>query len=238
MNIIKARQSTLESIQTVAVCADIGCRTGWEKNFRPLLEHVWRTHRPGAFLVAGDLTLNSAPDEYERLISILEPYPSWIAGVPGDHDRPLSNFRRYFGATRKVVNIGKWRFICANTSSRMFSRSEEEFVQRNMRTNAVILSHLPPEAEGWTFHSLWPRSSDRFLSLIDRNRRSITAAFFGHIHGHSVRERSGIPLIATGGVAESLTVRDNRYSGRGRLQMTIFDVATGAITLCEMRQPS
>lgn len=238
MNIIKARYTALESITTVAVCADIGCRAGWEKNFRPLLDHVWRTHRPGAFLVAGDLSLNSAPEEYETLISMLEPYPSWFAGVPGDHDRPLANFRKYFGATRKVVDIGKWRFICANTSSRMFSRSEEEFIKRSIRKNSLILSHVPPEAEGWTFHSLWPRSSNRFLSLIDRNRRFITAAFFGHIHGYSTREHSGVHFIATGGIAESLTVEGNRYSGTGPLEMMIFDTATGAITLCEMEQPA
>lgn len=173
MNIIKARYASLDDVATVAVCADIGCRAGWEKNFTPLLDHVWRTHRPGAFLVAGDLSLNSAPDEYEALLSIMKPYPSWFAGVPGDHDRPIVNFRKYFGATRKVVDIDRWRFICVNTSNRMFLRSEEDFIERNIRKNSVILSHLPPEAEGWTFHSLWPRSSDRFLALIDRHREKI-----------------------------------------------------------------
>ena len=238
MNIITSRYTVLKSVATVAVCADIGCREGWEKNLRPLLDHVWRAHRPGAFLVAGDLSLNSAPREYRKLLSMLEPYPSWFAGVPGDHDRPLANFRRYFGPTRKVVDIGKWRFICANTSNRMFLRPEEEFITRNIRGRSIILSHMPPALDGWKFHSLWPRSSDRFLALIDRHRRSIAAAFFGHIHGYSARERSGMPLIATGGVAESFTVEGNRYAGNGRLQMMIFDANTGAITLCAMKRPS
>jgi hypothetical protein len=238
MNIITTRYTALEPVKTIAICADIGCRAGWEKNFRSLLSHVWRTHRPGAFLVAGDLSLNSAPEEYETLLSILEPYPSWFAGVPGDHDRPLANFRKYFGATRKVVDMGKWRFILANTSSRMFSRSEEEFIKRNVRKNSLILSHVPPEAEGWTFHSLWPRSSDRFLALVDRHRRSIAAAFFGHIHGYSARVRSGVPLIVTGGVAESRTIGGNRYTGNGPLQMMIFNASTGAITLCASKRPA
>lgn len=238
MNIIKARYASLESVTTVAICADLACREGWKRNFVPLMDHVWRLHRPGAFLVAGDLSLNSAPDEYEEIISLMEPYQSRLAAIPGDHDRPLAGFIKYFGATRKVVDVGRWRFICVNTSNRMFLRSEEDFIERNIRKNSVILSHLPPEADGWTFHSLWPRSSDRFLAVFDRHRKKIAAAFFGHIHGHSERERHGIPLIATGGVAESLIVEGNRYSGNGRLQMMIFDVSSGAISLCELENPA
>lgn len=238
MNIIKARYSALDSVKTIAICADLACREGWERNFAPLLDHVWRTRRPDVFLVAGDLSLHSAPEEYESILKMMKPYPAWCAAVPGDHDRPLANFVKHFGATRKVIDIDRWRFICANTSNRMFLRTEEDFIERNIRKNSVILSHVPPEAEGWTFHSLWPRSSDRFLSLTDRHRKKITAAFFGHIHGHSERKRSGVPFIATGGVAESLIVKDNRYSGTGPLQMMIFDVSSGAISLCEMEKPA
>ncbi|MBN2078511.1 MAG: metallophosphoesterase family protein [Spirochaetes bacterium] len=234
MNIIKSRYSILEDITTVAILADPGCRAGWEKNFPPILDHVWKTHRPGAFLVAGDMSLNSHPEEYETIIGMTAPYPAVIAAVPGDHDRPVKNFMKYFGTTRKVVDIGEWRFIMANTSDRMFLKKEADFIEGNLRERNVILSHVPPEAEGWTFHSLWPRSSDRFLALIDAHRDRIRAAFFGHIHGHSVRERSGVPLIATGGIAESKIVRGNRYDGDGRLQMMVFDIPTGEISLCEM----
>lgn len=234
MNIIKSRHAVLEDITTVAILADPGCRAGWEKNFPPILNHVWKTHRPGAFLVAGDMSLNSYPEEYETIIGMMAPYPAVIAAVPGDHDRPVKNFMKYFGTTRKVVDIGEWRFIMVNTSNRMFLKKEADFIEGNLRERNVILSHVPPEAEGWTFHSLWPRSSDRFLALIDAHRDRIRAAFFGHIHGHSVRERSGVPLIATGGIAESKIVRGNRYDGDGKLQMMVFAIPTGEISLCEM----
>ncbi|TFH42871.1 MAG: hypothetical protein E4G96_02515 [Chrysiogenales bacterium] len=234
MEILKRRYSELRNINTFAILADPGCRAGWEKNFPPILEHVWKTHRPGAFLVAGDLSLNSHPDEYETIIGMMASCPAIIAAVPGDHDHPARNFMKYFGTTRKVVDIGGWRFIMANTSNRMFLKKEADFIEGNIRERSVILSHVPPEAEGWTFHSLWPRSSDRFLALIDDHRGCIKAAFFGHIHGYSRRERSGVPLIVTGGIAESKIVSNNQYAGNGKLQMMIFDVATGAISLCEL----
>ncbi len=234
MDIIKDRSAVLDDITTVAILADAGCRAGWEKNFPPILDHVWKTHRPGAFLAAGDMSLNSHPGEYETILGMMAPYPAFFAAVPGDHDRPVKNFMKYFGATRKVVDIGEWRFIMANTSNRMFLKKEAEFIEENLRPGSVILSHVPPEAEGWTFHSLWPRSSDRFLALVDAHRDWIRAAFFGHIHGYSTREHSGVPLIATGGIAESKIVRNNRYDGNGKLQMMLFDVPTGGISLCEM----
>jgi Icc-related predicted phosphoesterase len=235
MNIIKNKYSELRGIKTIAILADPGCRPGWKKNFTRLLERVWRAHHPDLFLVAGDLVLNGSPAEYEETISVIQRYPAVWAAVPGDHDPPLKNFVRYFGSTRKVIDVGKWRFIGVNTANRMFLKSESDFIKKHLRPNSIILSHVPPEAEGWTFHSLWPRSSDRFLSIIDRHRGKIRAAFFGHIHGYSVRKRSGVPLIATGAVAESFAVRDNRYAGPGFFEMMIFNTTTGAITLCAMK---
>lgn len=234
MEIIKKRYARLSGITTLAILADAGCRPGWQKNFPRLLDRVWRAHRPQLFLVAGDMTLTGSPAEYEEIISVIRRYPAAWWAVPGDHDRPLRNFVRYFGSTRKVLDIGKWRFIGVNTANRMFLKRESDFTRTHLRPDSIILSHVPPEAEGWTFHSLWPRSSDRFLSIIDRNKNNIRAAFFGHIHGYSTRERSGVPLIATGAVAESLVVRDNRYDGPGFFEMMIFKPSTGKISLCKL----
>ncbi|MBN2321307.1 MAG: metallophosphoesterase [Acidobacteria bacterium] len=232
MNIIKKKYSEFSGIRTVAMLADPACRTCWGKNTPPLLEHVWRTHRPELFLVAGDLAVNGTSDEYRTFISALERYPAMLAAVPGDHDRPLRVFVNHFGSTRKVIDVGKWRFIGVNTANRMFPKSEADFLDNHIRPNTVIFTHIPPGVAGWTFHSFRTFYSNRFFSIIDRHTSNVTAAFFGHIHGYSRREYSGVPLFCTGGVAESWTVRDNRYTGPGSLQMMIFDTRDGKFTLC------
>jgi hypothetical protein len=232
MNIIRRKYSKLDDIRKVAVLADPACRSGWERNFLPLLARVWRIHRPDLFLVAGDFAVDGTSEEFRTVISSIKEYPAWMAVVPGDHDRPLRTFRSYFGSTRKVVDAGRWRFIGCNTAERMFPKSEAEFLENNIRRDAVIFTHVPPGLDGWTFHSLGPLYSKRFLSIVDRRKAMIHAAFFGHIHGYSRMEYRGIPFIATGGVAESFAIRNNRYDGPGIFQMMVFDTATGGISLC------
>jgi 3',5'-cyclic AMP phosphodiesterase CpdA len=234
MKIIKEKYSRLDDINTIAILADAACRKGWEKNFSPLLDKVMREHSPQLFVVAGDMALNALDEEYLAIMSYIEKYPAKWAVVPGDHDRPLKFFLKYFGPARKVIDVGKWRFIGINTSNRMFLKREKEWIDGNIRENSIIISHLPPEADGWTFHSLWPKSSDYFLDTVKRHRKNIHSMYFGHIHGYSEREHLGIPMIVTGAVAESLVVQDNGYHGPGFFEMVIFDVKTGKTRLCKM----
>jgi hypothetical protein len=238
MNIIKKKHAELSGIETVAILADPACRPGWEKKFPPLLAHAYRMHKPDLFLVAGDLAASGASREFEAFVSAVKPYPAWFAAVPGDHDRPLKIFRRYFGSTRKIIDIGKWRFIGINTAARKFLKSESDFLAKHIRRNTIILSHVPPGVDGWTFHGLRPHCSDRFLSIIGRHKSRIRGAFFGHIHGYARREHRGVPLIITGAGAESFAVRDNRYAGPGFFEMMIFSTATGKLTLCKLDQES
>ncbi len=238
MHIIREPYARLEGIDTVAILADPGCRAGWERNFPPLLETVMREHAPQLFVVAGDMSLNSLDDEYRAIIRYMDRNEGRWASVPGDHDRPLRTFQRYFGATRKVLDVGRWRFIGINTANRMFLRREREWIDAHIRPNSIIISHLPPEADGWTFHSLWPKSSDHFLATVRRHQKKIHSMYFGHIHGYSERDYLGIPMIATGGVAESLIVRDNAYRGPGDFEMVIFDVASGKTKLCVLKNPA
>ena len=234
MHIIRKKYSELHDIRTVAILADPACRSGWGKNTPPLLEHVWRTHRPELFLVAGDLAIHGTSREHRAFISAVKRYPASLAAVPGDHDRPLKGFVRHFGSTRKVIDVGKWRFIGVNTANRIFPKREADFLGNHIRRNTLIFTHVPPGVSGWAFHGFSPWYSSRFLSIIDRHAPEITAAFFGHIHGYSRRKYSGVPLVATGGAAESFTVRKNRYDGPGFAQMMLFDTATGKLTLCKM----
>jgi len=232
MQIIKEKYSELHDVRTVALLADPACRNCWGVNTPSLLEHVWRLHRPELFLVAGDLAVHGTSDEYRTFISALERYPARLAAVPGDHDRPLRSFMSYFGSTRKVIDAGKWRFVGLNTANRMFSKSEADFLESHIRPDTVIFTHIPPGVEGWTFHSFPPYYSNRLFSIMDRHPSKVAAAFFGHIHGYSRREYSGIPLFCTGGVAESYTVRNNRYDGPGPSRMLILNTEDGQITPC------
>jgi Icc protein len=227
MNVIRNKYSDLSDVRTVALLADPACRSCWKRNTPPFLEQVWRNYRPDLFLVAGDLAENGTPEEYQAVMNVLNRYPSRLAAVPGDHDRPLKTFMEYFGSTRKVLDIGQWRFIGINTAHRAFTKREAEFLEKNINRRAVIFSHTPPGVDGWTFHSLGEMASTRFLSILERHASKVHAAFFGHIHGYSTREYAGIPLIATGGVAESFAIRNNRYDGPGLSRMVLFDTETG-----------
>jgi hypothetical protein len=234
MHIIKEKYFKIDGLKTVAILADPACRAIWKESFPKLLAHVCRLHKPELFLVAGDLATDGTPQEYQDFISTIEGYPARIAAVPGDHDKSLKTFRSYFGSTRKILDIGKWRFIGLNTSNRMFLKSEAAFLEKHLRPDTMLFSHVPPGIDGWTFHSLGPLSSSRFLAIVDRHSSMIKATFWGHIHAYSRQERSGVPLIATGGTAESFTVKNNQYAGPGFFQMMIFHPATGKITLCKM----
>jgi Icc-related predicted phosphoesterase len=234
MRIVKSKYTRIDGAATIAIGADFGCRKGWQRNTPRLLDFVWRRYRPDVFIVAGDLSLRSEPYQYDEMIECLSATDAqWIA-VPGDHDRPVSVFRKYFGSTRKVVDIGKWRFLGLNTADRMFLKNEEDWLEQNIKENSIIFSHMPPEAEGWTFHSLWPRSSGRFLGCVERHRADIQAMYFGHIHGYSELSFLGIPLVATGAVAESKIVRNNGYEGDGFFEMIVFDVKSGQTNLAKM----
>lgn len=233
--IIKSSYTKLNNIKNIAILADPGCRSGWEKNFPGLLAKVRKLHKPDVFLVAGDMTLNSYKSEYDAILKYVNAkgYENEIwASIPGDHDRPLKNFTRYLGRTRKVIDIDKWRFIGINTSNRMFLKKEADWIKKHIRRNSIILSHLPPEAEGWTFHSLWPKSSNNFLRIVKKYRTSIKGMYFGHIHGFTRRKYLGIPMTVTGAVAESRKVSNNRYSGDGFFEMVIFRVKNGKTAIC------
>ena len=214
--------------------ADPACREGWEKNFPRLLKKVWNEHHPEVFLIAGDLALHAYQSEYKRILHYMKKIPTYWIAVPGDHDVPLKNFQKSFGSLRKVIDIGKWRFIGLNTSNRMFLHKEELWFEKNVRNNSIVFSHVPPEASGWTFHSLWPKSSDRFLKMVKRNQRKIHSMFFGHIHGFTRRKAFGVPMIVTGAVAESRRVRNNRYDGKGFFEMIVFYVKSGRTSICKL----
>ncbi|MEJ2110018.1 MAG: metallophosphoesterase [Acidobacteriota bacterium] len=232
MDIIRTKFTELHDIRNIAILADPACRDGWEGNFLPLLERVWREHRPELFLVAGDFAVNGTSDEFRNVLTAMKKYPAQLAAVPGDHDRPLKTFTKYFGTTRKIIDVGNWRFIGLNTANRIFPQSEAEFLNMNIQSRTVVFCHVPPGVDGWTFHSLSPLYSERFLSIIERHRSKVTAAFFGHIHGYSRCRFMGIPFIAIGGVAESYRVRRNRYDGPGPIQMLVLDLKTGKFSLC------
>jgi predicted phosphodiesterase len=234
MHILKGKYLNLDGIKTVAILADPGCRSRWKEFFPKLLEHAWRIHKPQLFLVAGDLAIDGTHQNYAEFISTLEAYPSQLAAVPGDHDKPLRTFSAYFGSPRKVIDIGQWRFIGINTSNRLFMKEEDLFLKKHLRSNSMIFSHVPPGIEGWTFHSLGPLSSRRFLSTISRHAAMIRAAFFGHIHAYSREEYAGVPLIATGAAMESFAIKNNQYAAPGFLEMMIFHPATGKLALCKM----
>jgi calcineurin-like phosphoesterase family protein len=228
MSVIKQKYSRLENIRTIAILADPACRVGWERNFPRLLKKVREVYAPDLFIVAGDLALNGYEKEYRTVLKYINSRKNekWVA-VPGDHDKSIKNFRKYFGSTRKIVDVDKWRFIGVNTANRMFLKREADWIHNNIKNNSIIFSHLPPEVEGWTFHSLWPKSSNRFLAIIKKYRKKIKGMYFGHIHGFSEKKILNIPITVSGAIAEAKIVKNNRYSGKGSLKMSLFFVDSG-----------
>lgn len=234
MNIIKQKTSSFTDIKKIALLADPACRKGWENNFPRLLKYVWEKHKPELFIIAGDLSIYAQKNEYDKFIYYLNQIPSNWVSIAGDHDRPTKNFRNYFGSLHKTIDVGKWHFVGCNTSHRMFLKKDALWLDKNIKPNTIVFSHIPPEAEGWTFHSLWPKSSNRFLNIIRKHKKNIRLMFFGHIHGYSKRKFLNIPMLTIGGVAESKRIKNNRYNGKQPHQIVIFNVKNGTITTCRI----
>jgi len=235
MGIIKAKQKKLDGINTIAILADCGCVRDWEEHFPGLLAKVWQDYKPQLFIVVGDISLQGSFLNYRMILKYMNNVSAdWIA-VPGNHDRPLLVFRKYFGAVRKVIDIGKWRFIGLNTAEKKFTERNARWLEKNIRENTIIFSHTPPGIEGWTFYSLPVESSRRFLETVKRNCQMIKKIFFGHIHGLSEKEFMGIPMIVTGGAAKSRVIKNNKYNEDTSLEMIIFDVPSGDIEIYNMK---
>ena len=158
MAILKGENITLSGIKTVAILADCGCVRDWEDHFPRLLARVWEEHSPGLFIVAGDVALRGRFSYYKKIIKYMNSVSADWAAVPGNHDRPLPVFRKFFGSVHKVIDIGKWRFIGLNTANKEFTEREARWFEKNIKENTIIFSHVPPGIDGWTFYSL-PESS-------------------------------------------------------------------------------
>ena len=235
MNIIKQKNISLNGIEKIAILADCGCVKDWEDRFPRLLEDVWRTHSPQIFIVLGDIVLRGRYKYFKKIISYMNSIPAkWIA-LPGNHDRPFIFFRRYFGSLYKIIDVDGWRFIGLNTADKKFTKRRARWLDKNIMENTIILSHIPPDLEGWSFYSLPYKHSERFLKVIAKNRKKIKAAFFGHIHGLSEKKYMDIPMIVTGGAAHSKVIKNNRYNEDTFPEMAIFYVKTGGINIHEMK---
>ncbi len=236
MPIIKNIKISLEGIEKIAILADCGCVIDWEDRFPRLLDDVYKAHSPQVFIIVGDIVLRGRPRHFRKVIACMDRIPSRWIGLPGNHDRPLLLFRRYFGSVRKIIDIGRWRFIGVNTANKKFTAGEARWLEKNISDNTIVFSHVPPDLEGWSFYSLPAADSRRFLGVIERNTGRIKAAFFGHMHGVSEKKFMGIPMIVNGGSAHSKVIRDNRYNEDTLLEMAIFDVRTGGIKIHRMQQ--
>lgn len=229
MTIIKQQYCKLDNINKIAILADCGCVSEWETTFPEFLDKVWQKHKPELFIIIGDLVLTGRCSEYKKLLGYLEKYPAKFVAVPGNHDRPLLFFYRYFGCVRKIADVGEWRFICLNTAYKKFFRIQKYWLQKHIRPNTIILSHVPPKFGEWEFYSLPVRSTKHFMNAIAANSQKIKAVFCGHIHGYSGQVYEGVRMIVTGGCARSRAIYDNRYNEKAPLEMIIFDVKSGEI---------
>ena len=99
-----------------------------KKNFPPLLKKVDNKVRPDIYFVAGGITRNTYIYQYKRIISYLNNTSAFWIAVSDDQDRPLGNFVKYFGKTRKIVEAGEIRFIGLNTANRRFTKKEDKWL--------------------------------------------------------------------------------------------------------------
>lgn len=234
MQFLKKEQIRLNGIKNIAIFADCGCVPEWQKTFPRLLKKVWDEYSPELFILAGDIALTGFYFDYSKIVRYMKPIPSRLAAVPGNHDRPAVLFRRFFGSVHKTIDVDKWRFICEDTSDKKIDARRIQRMQKDIRDNSIIIFHVPPATDNWSFYSLQDESSAMFYDFAKNNRNKIHAMYFGHIHGYSEHDFMGIPMIVTGGAAQSKVIKNNRYNEDTSLEMIIFDVSTGKISKCEL----
>lgn len=218
----------------VAILGDPACRPGWEAGFTRITELLWETCHPSHVFVPGDVSMHGKPSEHEKIQALCRRRPwEWVVAM-GDHDRPRDVFERYWGPPHKVTDVGAWRFIGVDTSSRGFSEKEAAWVRDRIRGGSILYMHMPPRLPGWAFHAMDSTSTARFLGLLDECADRIKACFFGHIHSYDQKAYKGIPLIVTGaGGAEAFGLGSGVYEGSRPFQAMTFSLLSGRISLLE-----
>jgi len=222
------------SDEYVAILGDPACRPGWEKNFPRLAELLWQRHRPSHVFVPGDVTTNGNMSEHEKILSYCHRRPwEWVVAM-GDHDMPSHVFQRYWGPPHKVTDLGRWRFIGVDTSSKLLTEEETAWLRRQIKRDSIIYMHMPPRITGWEFHALDPASTARFFGVLNDFSDDVKACFFGHIHSYDRKAYAGVPLIVTGaGGAQARGLGPNGYEGTRPFQAMVFSISNGEIFLLE-----
>jgi 3',5'-cyclic AMP phosphodiesterase CpdA len=218
----------------VGILGDAGCRAGWQANFPQMAELLWEKYRPSHVFVPGDMSAYGTADQHEEILQYCQKHAWECVVAMGDHDRPVYVFEKYWGPPHKVTDLGRWRFIGADTASWLFTDKEALWLREQIREDSIIYTHMPPRMKGWEFHSLSQDCTDRFFSVLDSFHGQVRACFFGHIHSYDRKAYRGIPLIVTGaGGAEAFGLGESGYRGTRPFQAMAFDTTTGEIHLLE-----
>lgn len=165
--------------------------------------------RPDLVVISGDLADTPAPEEYEHLLTLLEPLEIPFIAIPGNHDRrdmlrkalPRQPYARTSGALNLIQPVGDLDVVAIDSSVPGAAHGEldgdtlgwlDAILATSARHPALLFVHHPPFATGighMDAHNL--RNADALAAAVGRHPRARLIAA-GHIHRATVTQFAGI----------------------------------------------
>lgn len=160
-----------------------------------VLDHIAvHEETPDLVLITGDISSNSQPKAYERLLQrMAEVFPNTpFACLPGNHDS-VPSMEAFLPAKHlhKSLDLGEWLVLMLDSSIPEHEHgnlcdTELEFLNStlndNPTKNVIVCLHHQPVTVGCNWIDQYiVRSADSFLEIIGAHK-NVKAVLWGHVH--------------------------------------------------------
>jgi 3',5'-cyclic-AMP phosphodiesterase len=138
------------------------------------------TRQPDLVLLTGDLTSSGSELEWTELLRRLEPLKAPWLGIPGNHDRSISQL-----AGHRSVQCGPVHVVLIDSSGAVFEDVDASWMNDVLTSNGsptVIAIHHPPFETGiWWMDCIGLSGADLFEEVV-RSHHQVQLVVCGHLH--------------------------------------------------------
>jgi len=187
--------------------------------------HIERlTPRPDAIVVTGDLTDRGEPEEYEHLLSLLEPLSAPVYVIPGNHDNralmrnafaSMPYLHQSDGFIQYTSEIGPLRLIALDTvvageGGGELCGDRLAWLERQLlqyRSFPVLIAmHHPPFQTGIRFMDAVGLHGARPLETLVSRYPNVERVLCGHVHRTILRRFGGTIALSCPSPAHQVTL--------------------------------
>lgn len=193
-----------------------------------------------ALSLAGDLTENSWPEQFDRIDGILARSPVPVQVAPGNHDvyrRQLPEFTEHYGPGSYVSSVCGTRMVMLDTGSAQLAASIEarlpELFAKGEDAYLIITTHYPAYAA--LTGAGWSREDQAQHLLLEAAIAGADLLVAGHYHGvldfevRAADVRLREVIVGSGGASQGL--------GRPRYGYLRVEVSPEGLETCFVEVP-